>query len=263
MGRENFLSTLGYRIVGRRRQWVMAWWGKLLICLLLGGLLFLCTLLLAKHDKTFQPASAYLVFGAWLFFSVAWIWWNAIGRRVTGWLGMDMDAIPGNGWIVWVIISMVGSLFIPLYVLMTYAGPDSTVVTAAPAVVGFSIPIVGTMLAALAITAANYPKIAREHRAELLRVAQKFVVATVSFILFVIVFSFLLAFQKQFGVVDPNEFAFGAKDIYGGVLFWMSALSLFLGSGLFILGAGELVSVLVKLRNVWVGGLRRGRDRNW
>jgi hypothetical protein len=256
MGRTSFLSALGYPMMARRRLWVGTWWVKCLLCLSAAGLFFL-NILYDRHEGTYQPAEAYLSVAAWLFIMVALIWWDKVGRRVIGWLGVE-EMRPGLGWIIWVIIVVIGGLVLSIYIMSTYTGSNREVVTTVPAVVGFSVPIVSAMLAALTITAANYSQLAREQRAEVLRVAQKLVVATVSFVLFVVVFSLLSVFEKKYGTVDPNKLAWGINEVNGGVLYWLSGLSLFLGSGLFVLGTGELVDVLAKVRRVGDRSLRRG-----
>ncbi len=248
MGRTNFLSALGYPIVAQRHWWVRTWWGKCLVSLIAGGL-FILNILYDKHKGTFQLSEVYFSFAVWLFLLVALIWWDKVGRRIIGWLGLD-EMRPGFGWIIWVIIVLIGGLVLSIYVMSRYAGPNAEIVTAAPEVVGFSLPIVSAMLAALTVTAANYSHLARERRAEVLRIAQKLVVATVSFVLFVVVFFSLSVYEKKFGAIDPNKLAWGVNAIYGGTLFWLSGISLFLGSWLFILGTGELIDVLAKLRGV-------------
>jgi hypothetical protein len=100
----------------------------------------------------------------------------------------------------------------------------------------------------LAIAGANYTRRETERRLEMLRVAHKFVLATSFFILFVLAYFFLTVFTETIGQVNPNSLAWGKQEVYGGVLFWLSGISLFIGPFLFVLGSGELLSALVKLR---------------
>jgi hypothetical protein len=241
IAKDKFLSAWWYR--------GGMWWKKCLLCLLVGGLLSLF-LLYEKLAGAFQLSHAYFTAGAWLFFAVM-VWWSEGRRRVSGWIGWDVVTRRGAGWLVWAIVSGIVAGLLAMYVVWAYAltsEPNVANTGITPAVLAFSVPVVSAMLSGLAISAANYSRIASEHRTEMLRVAQKFVVATVLLIVFVVTFSFLLLVEKRFGQIDPNRLAWGQAEVSGGIFFWLSALSLCLGSFLFVLGVGELVSALVTLR---------------
>lgn len=108
----------------------------------------------------------------------------------------------------------------------------------------FSIIVVAPVLGGLVLTAASNLEKTSEKRSSLMCVAQKFISATVLFILFV---PFIYTVDLFHGI-DPNSFQWlDPIAWYRGIYFWLAVPCFYVGVVLFLFGIVDLVFVLVDL----------------
>jgi hypothetical protein len=114
-----------------------------------------------------------------------------------------------------------------------------------PTTLQFSIVTVTATLGGLVIAGANYSKINYFRRYELLEVAQKLIVATVTFIFFA-VFYVLASVGEN---VDPNKWPSSGIEIIKWVFLWISMLLFLSGAGLSVIGIIDLALALKHLKH--------------
>jgi hypothetical protein len=107
----------------------------------------------------------------------------------------------------------------------------------------FSIIPVTATLGGLVISGANYSQLTTIQRNELLRVAQKFIVSTVSFIFFIALFSFALVGKR----LNLNIFPSNSIDITRWILSWFAVGMFVTGVILFVLG---IIDLALALKNI-------------
>ena len=134
------------------------------------------------------------------------------------------------------MLSLFTGIFLSVYLLL------GGVVTPVPPTMQFQIITVSAALGGLVIASANFGKISKKRRVELLRVGQKLITATVSFIFFIALFLFV-----DLSNVDPSKFAGGIDAWVRGILFWSAAFFFFGGACIFTLG---LVDLIIAIKNL-------------
>ena len=182
--------------------------------------------------KSFQLSNG-LLFAGTAFITILYIWFNPF-KRVGNWL---LDLIGLGGQISFMVyeIGFLGGFLLSLYLLL--GGPQVIV----PSILQFSIVPVTATLGGLVIAGANYSSIDPIRRVELLRVAQKMIIATISFIFFA-VFAWLAQLGGQ---IDPNEFGL---EVAKSFFFWFGAFLFVAGAVLFVIGIIELAVSLKNLK---------------
>jgi hypothetical protein len=109
----------------------------------------------------------------------------------------------------------------------------------------FSIIPVSATLGGLVIAGANNSKLSPNSRNDLLRVAQNFIVATISFIFFAA--SFALANLSP--SINPNVPPTNNIETIAFIFFWASVAFFFIGTFLFVIGIVDLALGLKKIKN--------------
>jgi hypothetical protein len=118
----------------------------------------------------------------------------------------------------------------------------------APGLGDFSVIVTAFALGALMITAANNNTISDTTRENVLRSAQKLIIAGIMLGLFVVFFMFFDIIFKSLGGIDPSTLDFSPDGWKRGVSFWLTELSLVIGGLLFAAGIVEVVFVLREIR---------------
>jgi hypothetical protein len=131
-------------------------------------------------------------------------------------------------------ICLFGGVLISLYLLLS--GKTNGI----PPVLQFSIIPVTATLGGLVVAGANYSHIKQEQRSELLKVAQKLIVATIAFIFFAALF--FLADD-----VNPNNLPATGLEAIRFVSFWFAAFLFYSGTMLFIPG---IIDLAIGLKNL-------------
>jgi TRAP-type C4-dicarboxylate transport system permease small subunit len=181
-------------------------------------------------------AAAFVLATVFWIFRGSWRWFVDL-------IGLEEDFRRGNYTIsvgVRLGISLFGGLLISFYLLL---GSKSSAI---PPELQFSIIPVAAVLGGLVIAGANYSKIELEQRAELLRVAQKLIVATISFIFFVMLFYFV-----NIGTdLQPNQLPTSSLDLVRLIFFYLATFIFFFGTTLFVLGIIDLALGLKNLKRI-------------
>lgn len=113
-----------------------------------------------------------------------------------------------------------------------------------PPMAQFSIIAIAPILGGLVLTAASNFKSTPEKHSELICIAQKFISATVLFILFV---PFIYMVNLLHGI-DVNSFQWHDPIAwYRGIYFWLAVPCFYIGIVLFLFGIMDLLFVLVDL----------------
>jgi hypothetical protein len=161
--------------------------------------------------------------------------WSVRFKNGVIWL-TDLLGLEGH-FSIWVYeVGFVGGLFLSLYLLL--GGPQNVV----PPILQFSIIPVTATLGGLVIAGANYYSGTDiKRRVELLRVAQKFIVATIAFIFFAV----LTWLASLGGPIDPNQFG---TEWVKSFFFWVSAILFVLAAIIFVIGMVELAMSLKNLK---------------
>lgn len=105
----------------------------------------------------------------------------------------------------------------------------------------FSVLAIAPVLGGLVLAAASIIKTSQK-RSNLIRVAQKFISATILFIIFIP----LMYMLSLLGDIDVNSFQW--NDIsawFRGIYFWLAVPCFFIGEVLFLFGITDLILVLV------------------
>lgn len=183
-----------------------------------------------RASGTFQVSHALLLL---IIAVLAIVFWRFRGLRsrlidFVGLEGAFTSMMPKFG------ICLFGAALISLYLLLS--GKTDPI----PPVLQFSIIPVTATLGGLVVAGANYSHIKQESRSELLRVAQKLIVATIAFIFFAALF--LLA-----DGVNPNKVPSTELEIIQFVFFWLAAFLFYAGTMLFILG---IIDLAIGLKNL-------------
>lgn len=158
-------------------------------------------------------------------------------RRLIDIVGMDRRMASEFGW-RWTLASFLGLIF-SFYFLL--GGIQKSI----PPVLQFTIVAVSSTLGGLVMTSANNQRIGYDRHDELIRVAQKFIVAT---ILFLLTAALLFLIVELLGDVDPNVFDISLAGIVRGICFWAMGFWFFTGTFLFSLGIIDLALTLRRLR---------------
>jgi hypothetical protein len=148
---------------------------------------------------------------------------------------IDFMGLRGKISIIVLEIGVLGGLILSSYLLV--GAPQEIV----PPIFQFGIVWAAATLSSLAFAGARHAKNDPERRAELLRVARKFVISMISFILFTI-FSWVASLGGQ---IDPNKFG---TEYAKSFCFWLSVFLLVGGAATFVIGIIELPIGLKKLR---------------
>jgi uncharacterized membrane protein YozB (DUF420 family) len=139
------------------------------------------------------------------------------------------------------------SLFVAVpisFVLLFYIFLGDTQVTVPPTL-QFNIIIVSSTLGGLVLAAATISRGKRRKRRELLSVAQKFIVATLLFVLFTALFFII----ELVGGINTNSFELtNSASWFRGICYWAALVSSGAGLVLFPLGMTDLVIALTHMR---------------
>jgi hypothetical protein len=127
-----------------------------------------------------------------------------------------------------------GAVLISVYLLLS--GKNDIV----PPVLQFSIIPVTATLGGLVIAGANISKV-KERRIELIKVAQKLIVATIAFIFFASIL--FLAGNIDPSVVPTNQIGWTKY-----ILFWAATFLFYIGTFLFVIGIVDLALGLMNLK---------------
>ena len=153
-------------------------------------------------------------------------------RKIVG----ENDAkgkIRRPSWILILNLCLWLFLFVPLSLYL---------LTTEPSAEQFSIITIAPVLGGLVLAAASIMTKPSETRTSLLRVAQKFISATVLFILF-IPFIYVINLWKG---INPNSFQWNDVTAwFRGIYFWLAAPCFFLGEALFLFGLTDLIYALI------------------
>jgi hypothetical protein len=110
----------------------------------------------------------------------------------------------------------------------------------------FSLPGINLVILGIVVTAATIPNINSEGRSGIIQSAVLFFTAAFSFALFISVYSLLSVFEGGKFVVDPNQISIGLKQLIGGILFWVTEVSLVIGAYAFVMGCIKFINALIK-----------------
>ena len=145
------------------------------------------------------------------------------------------------GWaqVVCEILSVgVVAVLLCFYLVKKQGQPNS------PGVGDFSVVVTAVALGALMITAANSSRISNRIRERALMAGQKLILAGILLALFSVFFMV----YSSVGAIDPNTLDFSLGGWGRGVPFWLTELSLVIGSMLFAAGIVEVAFLLREVR---------------
>lgn len=222
------MNVYGLILLLIRKVWGWRW----IRIPLMTAVLFGAVLLYEWKLDSYEISHGYLL-AAIFIVTLAYRWLRSPLRWLIDFLGLEKEhsVVKLEGCIF-------GGFIISIYLLL------SSEVNLVPPVLQFSIIPVTAMLGGLVIAGANYSKILPEQRTELLRVAQKLIVATISFIFF----AALLSLSEVGGSVDPNILPSSSLGVVKLILFWLAVGLFFSGTGLFVLGVIDLAIGLKNLK---------------
>jgi hypothetical protein len=224
-----FALVLAIRILERKLNRKLIIWRQI-FSLAVIALYFILFLDYERQTGTFQETHQIfliIVFSLAVVFVLSKGWWQ--------WL-IDLVGLEGEfttSMLIKIELSTFGAALISMYLLLS--GQNNTV----PSVLQFSIIPISATLGGLVISGANYSKL-NGKRTELLKVAQKLIVATIAFI-------FFTAILFLAGDVKPNVTPSTQIEWTKYVFFWLSAFLFYVGTTLFVIG---IVDLAISLKNL-------------
>jgi hypothetical protein len=226
-----FILTIVFWYWEKKRKRNNKIWRQILSLVMI-ALYFILLLDYERKSGTFQESHEIfliIVFILTTVFSLFqdWWWWF---RDLVGMEGEFTSSVLAR-----LQICMLGAALISLYLLLS--GQNNVV----PPVLQFSIIPITATLGGLVVAGANYSKINLERRIELLKVAQKLIVATIAFIFFASIY--FLA-----GDVKPNVTPLTQFEWIKYILFWLATFLFYSGTTLFVIGIIDLAIGLKALK---------------
>lgn len=220
-----------------RITYIFQKWKRFWLSLLIAGL-FGLILLYQWYLDSLETSHVYSMV---IIYALSMLFWHLKKLRewwsdIIDFLGLEKSFTTGG--FMRLQISIFGGFMISIYLLLS---GENTVI---PPVLQFSIIPVTATLGGLVISGANYSKIAPDKRAELLRVAQNLIVATIAFVFF----ATMLSLSNIGGNIDPNQIPLTSLGWIKLILFWFAVVSFFSGTTLFVMGVINLAVSLKHLK---------------